>query len=178
MGDRIEKQTKAEQLNSGHFADAMMKIKQDVVMAVVRERKLPTEWDQIWRDPSHEKTRVTIRLDSDVVKFFRGFGKDWQPRANTVLRAFMHARIAKIVNGPDTTDFILRAQEIEQRGGHDWGDVADAVSDLRFYQETARLLMEQKRFVMEAEAYDAAEKAKLKRASEELHASTRMALTL
>ena len=167
MGDRIEKQTKAEKLNSGHFADAMMKIEQDVVMTVVRERKLPPEWDEVWRDPSHDKTRVTIRLDSDVVKFFRGFGKDWQPRANTVLRAFMHARLAKIVDGPDTTDFVLRAHEIEERGGHDWGDIANAMSDLRFYQESSRLLMEQNRFEMEAEAYMAAVKAKKEAASDD-----------
>jgi uncharacterized protein (DUF4415 family) len=35
------------------------------------------------------KTPVSIRLDSDVLEFFRGAGKGYQTRINQVLRAYM-----------------------------------------------------------------------------------------
>jgi uncharacterized protein (DUF4415 family) len=41
--------------------------------------------------PAGRKTEVTIRLDSDVVDFFRNAGKGYQTRMNAVLRAYMLA---------------------------------------------------------------------------------------
>jgi uncharacterized protein (DUF4415 family) len=39
--------------------------------------------------PASSKTEVTIRLDSDVIDFFRRAGKGYQTRMNAVLRAYM-----------------------------------------------------------------------------------------
>lgn len=44
--------------------------------------------------------RLTIRLDADVVRFFKSMGPGYQPRINKVLRTFMHARLAKLIEGP------------------------------------------------------------------------------
>jgi uncharacterized protein (DUF4415 family) len=41
--------------------------------------------------PAAGKTEVTIRLDSDVVEFFRKAGRGYQTRINAVLRAYMLA---------------------------------------------------------------------------------------
>src|SRR6188472_717485 len=38
------------------------------------------------------KLAVSLRLDADVLRFFRGFGSGYQTRINEVLKAFMHAR--------------------------------------------------------------------------------------
>lgn len=38
------------------------------------------------------KEQISIRIDEDVLKFFRGMGKGYQTRINAVLRAFMEAR--------------------------------------------------------------------------------------
>lgn len=38
------------------------------------------------------KTPVTIRLDPDVLAFFKAQGKGYQTRINAVLRAFMEAK--------------------------------------------------------------------------------------
>jgi uncharacterized protein (DUF4415 family) len=42
-----------------------------------------------------QKTKLNLSLDADMVKWFRGLGRGYQPRMNAVLRAYMHAMIAK-----------------------------------------------------------------------------------
>jgi len=39
--------------------------------------------------PSAEKERITIRLDSDILDFFRSGGSGYQSRINKVLREYM-----------------------------------------------------------------------------------------
>lgn len=41
--------------------------------------------------PEPKKKQVTIRLDSDVLTWFRGQGKGYQTRINALLRAYMEA---------------------------------------------------------------------------------------
>ena len=45
---------------------------------------------------------LAIRLDRDVVKFFRSMGLGYGPRINRVLRTYMHARLAGVIRGPET----------------------------------------------------------------------------
>ncbi len=52
-----------------------------------------------------KKTKLTVTLDADMVAWFRGLGRGYQPRMNAILRAYMHAVISK---------------EIEQKGDRDW----------------------------------------------------------
>ncbi len=61
--------------------------------------RLDAEWfkNAVWRNYSHErddedKERITIRLDKDVLEFFRKKGKGYQSRINNVLRAFVKAQ--------------------------------------------------------------------------------------
>jgi uncharacterized protein (DUF4415 family) len=42
-----------------------------------------------------KKLPMTVRLDADVLKWFRSFGKGYQPRINAVLRSYMQAHRAK-----------------------------------------------------------------------------------
>jgi uncharacterized protein (DUF4415 family) len=41
------------------------------------------------------KQQVTLRIDKDVLEFFRGTGKRYQTRINEVLREYMNAHAAK-----------------------------------------------------------------------------------
>ena len=41
------------------------------------------------------KTAVSIRLDQDVIDFFRATGKGYQTRINAVLRHYMREKISK-----------------------------------------------------------------------------------
>lgn len=43
-------------------------------------------------DVREPKLAVSLRLDADVLRFFRGFGSGYQTRINEVLKAFMQAR--------------------------------------------------------------------------------------
>ncbi len=45
--------------------------------------------------------QVPVRLDEDVIAFFRAMGMGHLSRMNTVLRTFMLARLAGIVTGPE-----------------------------------------------------------------------------
>jgi uncharacterized protein (DUF4415 family) len=42
--------------------------------------------------PSVEKKRITIRLDEDIVEYFKQGGRGYQSRINKVLRAFVTAK--------------------------------------------------------------------------------------
>lgn len=68
---------------------------------------------------------MTIRLDADVVKFFKAMGTGYQTRINRVLRMFMHYRLAGVINGPDTTDYVLRPETLMTGTGPRpaWGDI-------------------------------------------------------
>jgi uncharacterized protein (DUF4415 family) len=44
--------------------------------------------------PPSSKQQVTIRLDEDVLKWFRSQGKGYQTRINSLLRAYMEAHRA------------------------------------------------------------------------------------
>ncbi len=41
--------------------------------------------------PSENKQQVTLRLDADVLKFFKGTGKRYQSRINAALREYVQA---------------------------------------------------------------------------------------
>lgn len=119
--------SKADLKHWGFGVDAIKMIEYDLMGYLHETRALPRDWDEIWeeqdkRDP--KRVKVTISLDDDVVKFFKGLGPGYQPRINRVLRAFMHFRLAKIINGPDTMDYILRPDDVleKARVRPEWGD--------------------------------------------------------
>jgi uncharacterized protein (DUF4415 family) len=39
--------------------------------------------------PVPKKAQITLRIDSDVLEWFKGTGKGYQTRINTLLRAYM-----------------------------------------------------------------------------------------
>ena len=51
--------------------------------------ELDEDWFATARMAPGDKVPVTIRIDRDIVDFFRGYGKGYQTRMNRVLRAFM-----------------------------------------------------------------------------------------
>ena len=80
------------------------------------ERKTETDWDRLRREeaeglePVHDddegefdwskaqvtmprpKQAISVRLDADVLKFFKAGGKGYQTRINSVLRSYMTAK--------------------------------------------------------------------------------------
>ncbi|MEL6609703.1 MAG: BrnA antitoxin family protein [Pseudomonadota bacterium] len=89
--------------------EALRASEYDLYDTLNRAETIPNEWHDIWRegeDRDTARTRITIKLDADVVKFFRAMGPGYQPRMNRVLRAFMYSRLARVVEGPETQDAV------------------------------------------------------------------------
>jgi uncharacterized protein (DUF4415 family) len=59
--------------------------------AVVESPRVGWATDLVF-DVREPKLAVSLRLDADVLRFFRGFGAGYQTRINEVLKAFMQAR--------------------------------------------------------------------------------------
>lgn len=72
-------------------------------------RVLPPDWYALHhKTPTvPSKVRLTLRVDRDMLEWYRGLGRGWQSRMNAVLRAYMDAVIAR---------------EIEQAGDRDLAD--------------------------------------------------------
>jgi uncharacterized protein (DUF4415 family) len=77
-------------------------LKQDIAQASADDPDAaPALDDAFWRngeilDPRHEKSTITMRVDDDVLDFFRRGGSGYQSRMNAVLRAYVYARREKV----------------------------------------------------------------------------------
>lgn len=76
--------------------------------------RIPADWHKLAQEPSQPtKTKVTLRVDDDVIRFFRAMGPGHLNRMNAVLRTFMLARLAEVVK--DYADYHPTPQEVEHR---------------------------------------------------------------
>lgn len=53
------------------------------------------EWTRPGVPPTENKQQVTLRLDADVLDYFRQSGRRYQTRINQVLRTYMQAHTGK-----------------------------------------------------------------------------------
>jgi uncharacterized protein (DUF4415 family) len=86
-----------------------------------------TFWSSANTGLPDSKTQVTLRLDTDVLDFFRGTGKRYQTRINAVLRAYAQSQKfppAAAFAGPGETP--LEVHEPQSRWGVLAGDVQAA----------------------------------------------------
>lgn len=59
------------------------------------EDDFEVDWSTaVWINLS-EKKPVTMRLDNDILEFFKSQGKGYQTRINAVLRAYMEAQLKR-----------------------------------------------------------------------------------
>ena len=74
-------QSKAEaarRVNYHYMADVMRRLEWDLHQKLLTEGRIPEAWHDIAAEQAGTtKSRVTIRLDGDVVKFFRDMGPGW-----------------------------------------------------------------------------------------------------
>lgn len=78
---------------------------------------MPSEWRDLARHEMPKKERVTLRIDADVLRFFRKLGNGYQAELNGVLRAFMLARLAEVLGPREEAeiDAVDELGETEQR---------------------------------------------------------------
>ena len=75
----------------------MRQFEWDMLHKVTVRERLPKEWTEIWQGRSKRRSRVTIRVDDDVLRFFKAMGSGHGPRMNAVLRTFMAAQLAGLI---------------------------------------------------------------------------------
>jgi uncharacterized protein (DUF4415 family) len=63
-------------------------------------------------DVREPKLAVSLRLDADVLRFFRGYGAGYQTRINEVLKAFMQAR-----GGAETVGAVVAGARASRTSG-------------------------------------------------------------
>ena len=80
---------------------AMQRFEWDMHHSVARDSRIPREWREVWENRTSKKQKVTLWIDADVVKLFKSMGPGYGPRMNEVLRSFMFARMAGMIEGED-----------------------------------------------------------------------------
>jgi hypothetical protein len=89
-----------------YLAASLRTLEADLRWGMDGSSRIPDEWHAIAQaDVPPAKGQVTMRLDLDVIAFFRSMGPGHLTRMNTVLRAFMHARLAGVVKGPEDVTY-------------------------------------------------------------------------
>ena len=66
---------------------------------------IPTTYGVAWKrpgllTPEENKRQITLRIDADVLSFFKTTGRRYQTRMNDVLRSYMEAQEADITPRP------------------------------------------------------------------------------
>lgn len=99
--------TEKDRLAAYHeLAETMRGLEADLRWGLNDTLRLPRAWTEIAARPGvPQKTQLTIRLDDDIVAFFRAMGAGYLTRINAVLRTFMLARLAGVVAGPESVRY-------------------------------------------------------------------------
>ncbi len=120
--------SKSQREHHHYLTDALARVEFDMHHRIWINHRVPRGWREIANSPTPDKRRVTIRLDEDVVKFFRSMGRDYGPRMNDVLKGFMHAKLMGLFKGDETLDQFREQEEhgLPERPG--WGHTEDQIA--------------------------------------------------
>lgn len=118
----LARMTPRQRSHATYMHDVMQRLEWDFHHTLHKGRHIPPAWEEIARaTPQATKVKVTLNLEADVLKFFKSMGTGHGPRMNDVLKAFMHARIAGVVEGAET---IRQYREGVTLDRPDWGDMS------------------------------------------------------
>jgi hypothetical protein len=120
LGPRVERpamprqtRTEKDRLAAYHeLAGTMRGLEGDLRWGLNDSLRIPRDWHEIAARPGVPvKRQVSIRLDDDVLAFFRAMGAGYLTRMNAVLRTFMLARLAGVVTGPESVRYAPTDEE-------------------------------------------------------------------
>jgi uncharacterized protein (DUF4415 family) len=126
----LKKQTLRQTAQMTYMMDVMRRLEWDLHNTIEMTGRIPEEWHQIAAaTPRCTKVKVNLGLEADVVKFFKSMGEGYGPRINDVLRSYMHARLAGVIRGAETTAHYRRRAEVFEGTKPQFGDVARDVGE-------------------------------------------------
>ncbi|WP_209120817.1 BrnA antitoxin family protein [Parasedimentitalea maritima] len=76
---------------------------QDELRKVWLDKSMPEDWNGMdsWERLDRAKTRVTVRLDADMVRWFRKLGPGYGRRINAILRIYWMALLSGHIEAYD-----------------------------------------------------------------------------
>ncbi|MBC7739461.1 MAG: BrnA antitoxin family protein [Candidatus Saccharibacteria bacterium] len=99
----LTKMTPRQNAQFYYMMDVMRRFEWDMHNRIEQSGRIPSEWHDIAKErPDRVKRQVNIGLDEDVLKFFKSLGMGYGGRINLILKSFMHARLAGVLEGAET----------------------------------------------------------------------------
>ena len=121
----LKKQTPKQTAHMTYMMDVMRRLEWDLHNTIELTGRIPEEWHEIAQaTPRSAGVKVNLRLEADVVKFFKSMGEGYGPRINDVLRSYMHARLAGVIRGAETIPHFRRRAELHDGPKPQFGDTA------------------------------------------------------
>ena len=110
--------SKAEEMRAQNYhfmAEGMRRLEAALLGRLDGAGVVPPEWQAIAQAPqTGGKVKLTLWVEADVVTFFRSMGRGHTTRMADVLKTFMHARLARVVKGPEAVDYSRRPSAEEK----------------------------------------------------------------
>lgn len=108
-----------------YMSAVMERLEWDLHNTIALTDRIPDTWHEIAQAPPRSPLeKVTLKLERDVLRFFRSMGQGYGPRINDVLRSYMHARLAGVIAGAET---LPRFRDRSLQGGPKPGFDTEAV---------------------------------------------------
>ena len=106
---------KTKRKHLGYMQDILQQLEWDLHQPVLSRNRIPYAWRDIAeaRYPQ-PKTRITLWVEKDVLRFYESMGKGYQARMNDTMRAFMLARLGDILKEKDVIEELSGLGETRQ----------------------------------------------------------------
>ena len=94
--------TATEEEALGIMFERMEALRDHIEFCSAKQRLVPPGWSSAHRRApcSAPKCKLTIRLNAEMVDWYRKLGHGWQTRMNDVLECYMHSVISKLAPQP------------------------------------------------------------------------------
>jgi len=114
---RVAARSRRARAHYHHLAETLRELEFHLHGRLDGSGQLPEEWQEIARQRGPmPKTKISLWVEGDVLRFFKGMGRGHTVRMAEVLRAFMHARLAEVLGGPEAVAYApLKAEERRHR---------------------------------------------------------------
>ena len=104
------KRTKEQERALAGMMDRLHELRTDFAINARSRDLVPPGWNKLHKKApcTPKKGRLSMRLDQDVLDWYRDLGTGYQVRINAVLRAYMEAIISKHLASPGDEDWITQ----------------------------------------------------------------------
>jgi uncharacterized protein (DUF4415 family) len=112
----LQKLTAKQRAHLTYMVDVARRVEWDLHNAIDRGGFIPEAWHDIAKaTPVRARVKMTMRVEEDVLRFFRSMGEGHLSRMADVLKTYMHARLAGVLRGADTINH-FRVREDSHSG--------------------------------------------------------------